>query len=155
MFLDCFKNNGTPYLRICEGYRVKKDDGSFTVKRKTIKNLGPLSKFDDGKPDLLQRLRQQFKDQTLIIDGFDYNEYDSVNREIVLKINTQNPPVLNPQNIGYFFCEDIYNYLNVADIFAKYKQSRNIEFDVYGITKMLVYSRIMKPERKKRALNTV
>ena len=149
MFLDCFKNNGTPYLRICEGYRVKKDDGSFTVKRKTIKNLGPLSKFDDGKPDLLQRLRQQFKDQTLIIDGFDYNEYDSVNREIVLKINTQNPPVLNPQNIGYFFCEDIYNYLNVADIFAKYKQSRNIEFDVYGITKMLVYSRIMKPESKK------
>lgn len=149
MFLDCFKNNGTPYLRICEGYRVKKDDGSFTVKRKTIKNLGPLSKFDDGKPDLLQRLRQQFKDQTLIIDGFDYNEYDSVNREIVLKINTQNPPVLNPQNIGYFFCEDIYNYLNVADIFAKYKQFRNIEFDVYGITKMLVYSRIMKPESKK------
>ncbi|GEM_PF-5795276 len=24
MFLDCFKNNGVPYLRICEGYRAKK-----------------------------------------------------------------------------------------------------------------------------------
>ena len=47
MFLDCFKNTGKPYLRIVEGKYVKRDDGSVTVKRKTIKNLGPLSKYDD------------------------------------------------------------------------------------------------------------
>ena len=46
MFLDCFKNTGKPYLRIVEGKYVKRDDGSVTVKRKTIKNLGPLSKYD-------------------------------------------------------------------------------------------------------------
>lgn len=59
MFLDCFKNTGKPYLRIVEGYYFKKDDGSVTVKRRTIKNLGPLSKFDDGQPDLLKRLREK------------------------------------------------------------------------------------------------
>ena len=148
MFLDCFKNNGIPYLRICEGYRVKKDDGSFTVKRKTIKNLGALSKFDDGKPDLLARLRQQFKDKTLEIEGFDYN-CGTIKNDIVLRFNADNPPVLNPQNIGYFFCECIYKALDVRDILAKYKSSSKIEFDVYGITKMLVYSRIMNPQSKK------
>ena len=148
MFLDCFKNNGIPYLRICEGYRVKKDDGSFTVKRKTIKNLGALSKFDDGKPDLLARLRQQFKDKTLEIEGFDYN-CGTIKNDIVLRFSADNPPVLNPQNIGYFFCECIYKALDVRDILAKYKSSSKIEFDVYGITKMLVYSRIMNPQSKK------
>ena len=148
MFLDCFKNNGIPYLRICEGYRVKKDDGSFTVKRKTIKNLGALSKFDDGKPDLLARLRQQFKEKTLEIEGFDYN-CGTIKNDIVLRFNADNQPVLNPQNIGYFFCECIYKALDVRDILAKYKSSSKIEFDVYGITKMLVYSRIMNPQSKK------
>lgn len=148
MFLDCFKNNGVPYLRICEGYRAKKEDGSITVKRKTIKNLGPLSKFDDGQPELLQRLRKQFKEKTLVIDGFDY-DCGQVNSDVVLRFDLNKPPVLDPQNIGYFFCESVYNYLDVRDVLAKYKQSSQIEFDVYGITKMLVYSRIMNPQSKK------
>lgn len=37
MFLDCFKNTGKPYLRIVEGKYVKRDNGSVTVKRNTIK----------------------------------------------------------------------------------------------------------------------
>ena len=66
MFLDCFKNTGKPYLRVVQGKYVKRDDGSITVKRETIKNLGPLSNYDDGKSDLLKRLRQQFKAGTLV-----------------------------------------------------------------------------------------
>ena len=148
MFLDCFKNNGVPYLRICEGYRAKKEDGSITVKRKTIKNLGPLSKFDDGQPELLQRLRKQFKEKTLVIEGFDY-DCGQVNSEVILRFDLNKPPVLDPQNIGYFFCESVYNCLDVRDVLAKFKQSSQIEYDVYGITKMLVYSRILNPQSKK------
>lgn len=148
MFLDCFKNNGVPYLRICEGYRVKKEDGSVTVKRKTIKNLGALSKFDDGQPELLARLRQQFKNKTLEIEGFDY-DCGTVKNEIVLKFDSNNLPALEPKNIGCFFCESLYNYLDVQDILVKHKASAKLDFDLYGITKMLVISRIMKPASKK------
>ena len=68
IFLDCFKNTGKDYLRIVEGYYFKKPDGKATVKRRTIKNLGPLEKFDDNLGEgLILRLREKFKNQELDI----------------------------------------------------------------------------------------
>ena len=52
--IECYKNHGIDYLRICEAVYIpdlKKQ------KKKTIKNIGPLSKYDDGKPDFLKRYR--------------------------------------------------------------------------------------------------
>ena len=60
MYLDCFKNCGKPYLRIMQNY-YNNVNGKIKITRKTIKNLGPLSNYDDGKPDILVRLREQFK----------------------------------------------------------------------------------------------
>ena len=53
--IECVKNNGKPYLRLAES-RYVKDIGR--QKKFVIKNLGPLSKFDDGKPDFLKRFRE-------------------------------------------------------------------------------------------------
>ena len=50
---------------------VKRPDGSSTIKRKVLKNLGALEKWDDGKPDFLERLRTQFKNGELHIDDLD------------------------------------------------------------------------------------
>ena len=61
MFIECVNNNGTDYLRVVEGYSVK-DGTALKCKRRVIRNIGPLSKFDDRKPDYLKRLRQSFKD---------------------------------------------------------------------------------------------
>jgi len=79
MFLECYNNNGYSYLRITEGYRVKKDDGTITIKKRIIKNLGPLSKFDDGMPDIVKRLKEAFKSGTLNIEGFEYGKNDVQN----------------------------------------------------------------------------
>lgn len=46
--IECVKNKGKPYLRLAEP-RYVKDIGR--QKNFVIKNLWPLSKFDDGKPD--------------------------------------------------------------------------------------------------------
>ena len=54
--IECVKNNGKPYLRLAES-RYVKDIGR--QKKFVIKNLGSLSKFDDGKPDFLKRLREK------------------------------------------------------------------------------------------------
>ena len=42
---------GTPYLRVAEAYRYTKDGGSIQ-RRKIIRYVGPLAKFDDGQPIL-------------------------------------------------------------------------------------------------------
>ena len=66
MYIDCVKNSNNPYLRVAESYSVR-ENGKLKNRKRTIRNIGPLSKFDDGRPDFLQRLRQSFGDGNPII----------------------------------------------------------------------------------------
>ena len=61
MFIEKFSNNGIPYLRLVQSQRFTKPDGSRSVRKKYIYNIGPLAKFDDGQPDFLDRLKDSFK----------------------------------------------------------------------------------------------
>ena len=65
MYLDCFKNCGKDYLRVVNN-KYSNNNGKVKISRITVKNLGYLSNYDDGKPDLLKRLRQKFKEGTLV-----------------------------------------------------------------------------------------
>ena len=69
MFIDQFMNNGVPYLRLVESRRVTTKNGKLTSVKSVIMNLGPLSRFDDGEPDYLARLRQSYRDGKPIIDA--------------------------------------------------------------------------------------
>ena len=61
MFLEIANNNGTKYIRICESVRITDKDSNKSVpKKKTIKNIGPVTKFDDGKPDFISRLKASY-----------------------------------------------------------------------------------------------
>lgn len=147
MFLDCFKNTGKPYLRVVQGKYVKRDDGSITVKRETIKNLGPLSNYDDEKPDLLKRLRQQFKAGTLV-DLEELNIVLSSKKEMVPldELNLK----LDPKNIGYMFLNAIYNDLGIDVLLNRIKSDSKIEYDLNGLTKLFVFGRILEPQSKKK-----
>lgn len=149
MFLDCFKNTGKPYLRIVEGYYFKKDDGSVTVKRRTIKNLGPLSKYDDGQPDLLKRLREKFKNNELIFEGYEDIKNDT-KRKVVLTFEEKDF-ISSPKNIGYFVLDNIYTQLGISDKLNRVKYNSRIQYDLNGITKLLVFDRILHPSSKKKA----
>ena len=70
MYIDCVKNSGKPYLRVAESYSIQVD-GVRKNRKRTIRNIGPLSRFDDGKPDFLARLKKSFLDGQPIIDGLD------------------------------------------------------------------------------------
>ena len=69
MFLEIASNNGTKYIRICESVRVLDPNTNKSVpKKKTIKNIGPVSRFDDGKPDFIDRLKASYQAGNPIID---------------------------------------------------------------------------------------
>ena len=74
MYLDCFKCKGKPYLRIVENSTIIVD-GRKKQKRTTIKNLGYLEKFDDGKPDFIKRMKEKLKNGELRIDGISPDEF--------------------------------------------------------------------------------
>ncbi len=148
MFLDCFKNSGKPYLRVVKGKYVKRDDGTSTVKRITIKNLGPLSNYEDGKPDLLKRLREQFKNGELI-DLEELGEAIKQKRDLI-PLDTINF-TLDPKNIGYLIINRIYNSLGIDMLLNKVKSNSKIEYDLNGLTKLYVINRILNPSSKLKA----
>lgn len=151
MYLDCFKCKGKPYLRIVENYTIV-ENGLKKSKRKTIKNLGYLEKFDDGNPDFLKRMKQQLKNGELQIDGINPNEFRAraklYNNSISL--DGSNYCYLNPKNIGCFFIESIFNSLGIYDLLREIKSNSKIEYDLNGITKLLVFGRILNPRSKKK-----
>lgn len=61
MFVESFKNNGIPYLRLVRNDRVTNKKGVKTSTKTVILNIGPLSRFDDGQPDYIGRLKNSFK----------------------------------------------------------------------------------------------
>ena len=146
MHIECTKNSGKPYLRIVEG-KYTNENGKIKIKKNVLKNLGPLSKYDDGKPDFLKRFRQMFKN----------GELDFCN-EVNVKLNNKIEMVplneinlkLEPKNIGYLFLNQIYNSLGIDIFLNRIKSDSKIKYDLNGITKMLVFGRILEPASKKK-----
>ena len=142
--IECVKNNGKPYLRIAES-RYVKDIGR--QKKFVIKNLGPLSKFDDGKPNFLKRLREKFKNGEIDFDGLTYYSNLPTKRtfEIDNKMN-----YIELKNIGFLFLQSIYNSLGITEFLNRLKSNSKIEYDLNGLTKLLVFERILDPQSKKK-----
>lgn len=152
MYLDRFNCKGKPYLRIVENYTVF-ENGKKKSKRKTIKNLGYEEKFDDGQPNFYKRMKEKLKNGEFKIDGIDPNEFRvraKLYNNSLYKNNDNDYSYLNPKNFGYFFLENIYNQLGIADILRRIKSDSKIEYDLNGLTKLLVFERILDPQSKKR-----
>lgn len=142
--IECVKNNGKPYLRIAESRYIK---NIGKQKKFIIKNLGPLSNFDDGKPDFLKRFREKFKNGEINFDGITYYSNLPIKRTFEID-NEQN--FIKLKNIGFLFLQSIYNSLGIPEILNQFKSDSKIEYDLNGLTKLLVFGRILEPQSKKK-----
>lgn len=150
MYIDCVINSGKPYLRIAESYSIKVD-GVRKNRKRTIRNIGPLSRFDDGKPDFLIRLKQSFKDGCPMIDGLsDLLENKVQSRRVTIEFNREDADesLSNPKNIGYFLLDGLYDALGIYDVLNKHKSMTKIEYDINGLAKLFVLGRILYPDSK-------
>ena len=69
MYLEVNDNNGKKYIRVCETRRIRNAEHNRSkVKKVILKNIGPVSRFDDGKPDFVERLKASYAAGTPIID---------------------------------------------------------------------------------------
>ena len=142
--IECVKNNGKPYLRLAES-RYVKDIGR--QKKFVLKNLGPLSKFDDGKPDFLKRFREKFKNGEIDFDGITY--YSNLPTKKTFEIDND-LNYIELKNIGFLFLQSVYNSLGLTEFLSRIKSDSKIEYDLNGLTKLLVFERILDPQSKKR-----
>ena len=142
--IECVKNNGKPYLRLAES-RYVKDIGR--QKKFVLKNLGPLSKFDDGKPDFLKRLREKFKNGEIDFDGITY--YSNLPTKRTFEIDNE-MNYIELKNIGFLFLQSVYNSLGITEFLNRLKSDSKIEYDLNGLTKLMVFERILDPQSKKK-----
>jgi transposase len=143
-------NHGKPYLQVMESYTVI-EDGKRKNKKRTIRSIGPLARFDDGKPDFMGRLRTSFKAGKPIIDGLnDLVSGAPAPCRIRIEFDKDDDAAAfsEPKNVGYFVPDNLYDKLGIYDVVNKHKSNSAFGYDLNGLTKLLVFGRFLSPESK-------
>ena len=150
MFIECVKNNGIPYLRLVEGVRVSNKNGDRTSQKKLIFSIGPLSRFDDGLPDYVDRLKKSFKAGNPIIP--ELLPYCSEQRPVEKYQFSFTEGSLDcfghPKIFSHILLEKILEELGINTLFASYKGFTKLKYDVYGFAKLLLFGRLLNPSSK-------
>ena len=147
MYVEKVKNNGIYYLRLVESVYNPNVKGG---RKKTILNIGPLSKFDDGKPDYVQRLKESFKNGSPLIDSLKpYCEKNQPLEHYKLEYTEGDPYLIgSPKLYSHVLFERIMKELGLIDLFIHYKAQYKIEYDLVGFIRLLVYGRLLNPASK-------
>lgn len=155
MYVECFKNNGIDYLRLVQSNRVTNSKGIKTARKKVIYNIGPLSKFDDGKPDYIERLKKSFKAGNPIIQSLEkYCDEDNIPVIHKFSIIEGSPDCFgNPKIISNILLEKILEEIGLMNLFSSYKGFTKIKYDVYGFAKLLIFGRLLNPASKSSTIN--
>lgn len=155
MYVECFKNNGIDYLRLVQSHRVKNTKGIKTARKKVVYNIGPLSKFDDGKPDYVERLKKSFKAGNPLI--LSLKKYcDTKNVPVVHRFSIaegSSDCFGNPKIFSNVLLERILEEIGLRNLFASYKGFTKIQYDVYGFAKLLIFGRLLNPASKSSTNN--
>ena len=150
MFVECYKNHGVETLRLVEGKSGVSKNGKRTVTKRVVLTLGPLHRFDDGKPDYVKRLKQSFVDGDPLIDALlPYCSNENVKKQYKFTYNTGDPHCIGETKL-YAHCliDRILEELGLIATINSYKSFSKIKFDVLGLFRLLVYGRILNPASK-------
>lgn len=150
MYIEKNKNNGIDYLRLVKSQRVTNSKGIKTATKSVVYNIGPLSRFDDGQPDYLGRLKQSFKNGKPLIPELQRFCSDPLPKEHYdIHFEEGDPDCIgHPKLFSHILIERLLEELGMSEYFRKYKYHTNIQFDLLGFFRLLIYGRILNPRSK-------
>ncbi len=146
MHIECFNNSGKPYLRLVRSVMaVSKKSGKRYQSKKTVKCLGPLERFDDGRPDYLKRLRESFKAGHPLIPALEPYAGRSVADEDFRDMQFLKPGegFFEPINAAPLILDKIFAKLGLEELCAEIRKRDGIEFDLEGRLKQALYKRLL------------
>ena len=154
MYLDLYSKDGHRYIRISESVRVEKN-GVRVTRKKVIKNVGPVSRFDDGKPDFEQRLKDSFKaGNPLIPELLPYVKKDIPKEVYHLTIHSDTDECIGePKLFATCLFDKILDDIGLRSFVGTFKNYDKISYDVLGFLKLAVYGRILNPVSKIATVN--
>ena len=150
LFVEVVQNNGNKYLRLVQSSRVVNKSGYRVSQKKVILNIGPLSRFDDGQPDYVDRLKKSFKAGNPLIPAL--LPYCTAERPVEtyrFVINEGSPDCFgHPKLFSHVLLERILEELGLNTLFSSYKGLTKLQYDVYGFAKLLIFGRLLNPASK-------
>src|SRR5690554_2403831 len=150
MFVECFKNNGIDYLRLVNSQRVLNSKGIKTTKKIVILNIGPLSRFDDGRPDYVKRLKKSLKDgKPLIPSLLPYVDKKSIREQYNFQLESGDPDCIgHPKLFSHILLERMLEELGLTQFITAYKGFTKIKYNLLGFIRLLVFGRVLNPASK-------
>lgn len=148
MYVECFKNNGKPYLRLVQSVRTK--DNPDVPKKQVVFNIGPLDRFDDGQPGYVERLKKSFKTGAPLIPSLAAFCTSAKAPETYTATVREGSPdcIGHPKLFCHILLERILEELGLNTLFSSYKGFTKIQYDVYGFAKLLIFGRLLHPASK-------
>lgn len=157
MFVECYKNNGIDYLRLVRSVRKpkKSDPSVMTSVKETELNIGPLSRYDDGRPDYVKRLKQSYKDGHPLIPELEpYVDQAAVPQREGMKDRTLfTSRYAHPRYAAQFLLDRIFQELGLSELFNSIKFQSKIEYPLVDYVRLLVFDRILNPASKLGTVN--
>lgn len=150
MYVECFTNNGKPYLRLVQSVRVTNKTGRKVPQKQVVFNIGPLDRFDDGQPDYVTRLKKSFKAGTPLIPALEpYCPSEKPAETYRFTIQEGSPDCFgHPKFFSHILLERILEELGLNTFFSSYKGFTKLTYDVYGFAKLLIFGRLLNPASK-------
>jgi hypothetical protein len=154
MFIETVKNSGKDYLRLVNSIRVENKDGYKVSQKKVILNIGYLTRFDDGLPDYIGRLKKSFKAGIPLIPSLEpYCSKQTPLEEYVFRYTEGDPACIgHPKIFSHMLIERILEELGLMAFFSSYKNFTKIQYNVYSFVKLIVFGRILNPASKQATL---
>lgn len=151
MYVECFTNNGKPYLRLVQSVRVTNHSGKKIPQKQVLLNLGPLDRFDDGLPDYVERLKNSFKAGSPLIPALiPYCQPQKQAETYHISIREGSPDCFgHPKLFSHILLERILEELGINTFFSSYKGFTKLQYDVYGFAKLLIFGRLLNPGSKR------
>lgn len=149
MTIEVSNNNGYKYLRLIESKYIS-INGKPSCKKIIILNIGPLSKYDDGKPDFIKRLKDSFKNGNPLIPSLkDYVDRKPITEKYDISLSEGDPDCIGHNKLfSNALLERILEEIGLIGFVNRYKALTNYEFDLLGFIRLLIYGRILNPASK-------
>lgn len=150
MYIECFTNNGKPYLRLVQSVRVTNKSGNKVPQKQVVFNIGPLDHFDDGQPDYVERLKKSFKAGAPLIPSLEpYCQSKLPAETYHIPFQEGSPDCFgHPRLFSHVLLERILEELGLNTFFSAYKGFTKLEYDVYGFARLLIFGRLLNPASK-------
>lgn len=150
MYVECFTNNGKPYLRLVQSVRITNKSGNKVPQKQVVFNIGPLERFDDGQSDYVERLKKSFKAGTPLISSLEpYCQPGKRAESYHIPIQEGSPDCFgHPRLFSHGLLERILEEMGLNTFFSSYKGFTKLEYDVYGFARLLIFGRLLNPASK-------